>query len=111
MPSKYVFRAIGLPPDTTPEDFQRELAKCVQGSENLELCDIDFVPSCSEDEDILTCLFGVKPPLPRFLEDLRTDDSPSYSLEIQGVDVAIDQNFHGLTQLYPTAPGKTVVAE
>ena len=109
MPSHYVFRAVGLPMDATPSDFQ-ELRRFLKDGEELNLIDQDIVPSCPRD-DTLTGLFGVKPPLPSFLDKQMTGSTPIFQFSLRGEDVSIDRNFFGLTQLYPTEPEKPIIAE
>ena len=110
MPSHFVFRALGLPMDATPSDFQ-ELRRFLQDGEELNLIDEAIVPSCPPG-DTLTGLFGVQLPLPSFL-DKQTSGSTSaiFAFSLRGEDVEIDRNFLGLTQLYPTEPAKPIVAE
>ena len=109
MPSHYVFRAVGLPTDVTTSDFQ-ELRRFLKDGEELDLIDEAIVPSCPPDYT-LTGLFGVKPPLPSFLDKKTSGSAPIFSFSLRGEDVEIDRNFFGLTQLYPTEPGKPIVAE
>jgi hypothetical protein len=110
MPSHYVFRAVGLPKDATNSDFQ-ELRRFLKDGEELTLIGEDIVPSCPPD-DTLTGLFGVKPPLPSFLDKQTSGStSTSFTFSLRGEDVEIDRNFFGLTQLYSTEPEKPIVAE
>ena len=109
MPSHYVFRAVGLPVDATPSDFQ-DLRRFLKDGEELNLIDEAIVPSCPLD-DTLTGVFGVKHPLPSFLDKQTSGSTPIFSFCLRGEDVEIDRNFFGFTQLYPTAPEKLIVAE
>ena len=110
MPSHYVFRAVGLPENATPSDFQ-ELRRFLKDGEELNLIDEAIVPSCPAD-DTLTGLFGVKPPLPSFLDTQTSGTtSASFTFSLRGEDVEIDRNFFGLTQLYPTKLETPIVAE
>ena len=111
MPSHYVFRAVGLPTDAAPSDFQ-ELRRFLDDGEELNLINetMAIVPSCPAD-DTLTGLFGVRLPLPRFLAKQTTGSTPIFSFSLRGEDVEIDRNFLGLTQLYPTELEKPIVAE
>ena len=111
MPSHYVFRAVGLPIDAAVSDFQ-ELRRFLNDGEELNLIGEDIVPSCLPDHDgTVTGLFGVEPPLPKFLAKETTGSTPIFAFSLRGEDVEIDRSFFGLTQLYPTEPNKPIVAE
>ena len=110
MPSHYVFRAVGLPTDATPPDFQ-ELRRFLQDGEELNLINEVIVPSCPLEDDTVTGLFGVQPPLPKFLAKETTGSTPIFAFSLRGEDVEIDRSFFGLTQLYPTELNKPIVAE
>ena len=96
--------------DAALSDFQ-ELRPFLNDGEELNLIDEVILPSCPSD-GTLTGLFGVKPPLPSFLDKQTSGStSASFAFSIRGEDVEIDRNFFGLTQLYPTEQEKPIVAE
>ena len=110
MLSHYVFRAVGLPTDATPPDFE-ELRRFLKDGEELNLVDQAIVPSCVPDETLMTGLFGVRLPLPSFLDKQTSGSTPIFSFSLRGEDVEIDRDFFGFTQLYPTEPERPIVAE
>ncbi|KAF8247997.1 hypothetical protein K440DRAFT_583947, partial [Wilcoxina mikolae CBS 423.85] len=109
MPSKTVFRVMGLPEDATVPDFN-ELKQFLKKGEQLHLVDEAIVPSCPV-QSTLSGIFGVLHPLPEFLEELRNGTTAMVCFHLRGEDVAVDQNFYGFTQMYPTAPGTPIVAD
>jgi hypothetical protein len=109
MASKSVFRVIGLPEDATVADF-KELEQFLKKGEQLHLVDEAIVPSCPV-HSTLSGIFGVLHPLPEFLERMRNGTTTVVCFHLRGEDVAVDQNFYGFTQMYPTTPGTPIVAE
>jgi hypothetical protein len=105
MPSHYVFRAIGLPMDATVSDIEG-LQRFLVDGEKLNLVDgsSSIVPSCYPD-DSMSALFGVRLPLPKFLDRAR------FTFSLRGKDIRIDRDFFGFTQLYPTEQDKPILAE
>jgi hypothetical protein len=109
MPSHYVFRAVGLPMDAVPSDFQK-LRRFLKDGEELNLIEEAIVPSCPPS-DTLAGLFGVRPPLPSFLAKQTNGSTPVFAFSLRGEDVEIDRKFLGFTQLYPTESEKPILAE
>ncbi|KAF8540589.1 hypothetical protein BDD12DRAFT_832783 [Trichophaea hybrida] len=109
MASKSVFRVIGLPEDATVADF-KELEQFLKKGEQLRLVDEAIVPSCPV-RSTLSGIFGVLHPLPEFLERMRNGTTTVVCFHLRGEDVAVDQNFYGFTQMYPTSPGTPIVAD
>ncbi|KAA8904868.1 hypothetical protein FN846DRAFT_907600 [Sphaerosporella brunnea] len=107
MPSRFIFRAQGLPKNATVRDIEGLGTQFCKPGEKLALVadSVSFVPSCSGSRT-QTALFSVQPPLPSFLKT-----EGSFAFQLRGHDVEVDMNFYGLTQMYPTPAGKPIIAD
>jgi hypothetical protein len=113
MPPYDVFRAVGLPKDSTVDTLVAALRNHLTGDENLHLVDAGIVPSCEEGgDDRITCtaIFRAKDPIPTFLATLGGREE-SYVFELEGREVLIDSTFWGFTQMYQTLPNRVITAE
>jgi hypothetical protein len=110
MPSKFVFRAVGLPNDADVSDIEG-LKQFCEADETLVPESVSFVPSCPDDGETKTAIFSVQPPLPKFLENLRKNPLQTFAFELREEDVQLDINFYGFTQMYTTKPGEPIIAE
>lgn len=104
MPRTYIFRAQGLPVGTTKE--QLEQIFCEKAGDKVNLCEVDLqtIHDPVFDEDSCTAIFGVEHEVPEFLKPLvsGTNSRPEITIKYNGEVVAVDANFYGFTQLYPT---------
>lgn len=110
MPEYYVFRAVNLPVDTTPDTLREALESCKTKDEELNWCDIDIVHSCPYQATTVTAIFGVQEPMPTFLAETRKTEE-SYIFMMGERDVEVDPFFLGFTQMYSTSPNERIVAE
>lgn len=111
-----VFRVNGLPAGPTEDDTVALLRRVIddnlsederQSSNSI----VRVVPSCYEDGRTWVALVEFKSGIPNFLSDLIANPLGGWEAEIEDIDIAFDQHFHGFTQLYATRPGHAVTAE
>lgn len=100
--STTVFRVTGIPLATTLDHLITILTTEFSSETDIrpDIDNCSLSPSCY-DERNQTALIQFTPRAPRPLESLANNDD--YLIDIgSGYDIAIDQDFYGLTQLYPT---------
>jgi len=110
-----VFRVRGIPDTTSREQLERAITEDFQDDEKEIKTQLSITPSCASDGS-QTALLEFTPRHPQYLDDVVNDPlgETSYMIEINPeacLDISIDMNFYGLTQLYPTTPGEKIVAE
>ena len=94
-----------------------ELLNSIQGSlektelQHLSAIKISIVRSCYNPQT-LTALVQFKNGLPKFLQRLKEDPLTTLQFKMGDYDIAFDQSFHGLTQLYnPTVDSTEITAD
>ncbi|TGZ81923.1 hypothetical protein EX30DRAFT_395307 [Ascodesmis nigricans] len=107
MPETYMFRAQGLPVETTERELKQMLSK--EAGHEVNLCEVDL--SVDPGEKYCTAIFGVKGQVPEYFQSLvkgtgRRD--PITFKHCKSV-VTVDADFYGFTQLYP--PKKPILAD
>ena len=96
-----VFRAQGIGDNITKDEFKSALDDLLTAEElqTFTLIHLQLVPTCHDSRtQVAIFQYGPGPPWPCFLSIAR----PFFQLD--GRDVLIDSDFHGLTQLYPVDP-------
>ena len=91
-------------------DFIR---RSLEGTElqHLDAIKISIVHSCY-DSQMFTGLIQFKSGLPEFLRRLKEDPLLTQRFKVGNDDIAFDQSFHGLTQLYnPTVDSTEITAD
>ncbi|KAI5779780.1 hypothetical protein EDC01DRAFT_294949 [Geopyxis carbonaria] len=111
-PTKKVFRAVGLPPETTETEICDSLKSLVRGTDP-KLCVLDtwLVPGCTTDYDTTDAIITIEAPFPAFLERLIKAPTETYDFEVGDSAVLLDANFFGFTQMYPTKADVPIEAD
>jgi protein SERAC1 len=99
------FRASNISNNTTKEHLKAELINKFTEEEKgiIKFDKLSLAPSCTNSGNTQTAIFKLRPTTPVFLSDL---DAKPFQMLVNGKDVEIDQDFFGLTQLYPTTDGE-----
>ncbi|KAF8541785.1 hypothetical protein BDD12DRAFT_803410 [Trichophaea hybrida] len=109
-----IFRVRGIPEITSREQLERAITEDFQDDEAIKT-QLSITPGCASD-DSQTSLLEFTPRHPQYLDNVVNDPSGEMTSMIliddeACLDISIDRNFYGLTQLYPTTPGERIVAE
>jgi hypothetical protein len=103
--TRIAFRASNISEITTVEHLKAAISKEFTSDENATIeIKISLAPSCTDGNNTQTAIIQFKPKVPDFLS--RLDHERGYQIEVHDMDIEIDQDFYGLTQLFPTDEGK-----
>lgn len=100
-----VYRVTGVPHTATLDNLKDVLSKEFSSEESSITIKATLFPSCYGDRT-QTGLIQFEPTLPAFLGGVS-----DYQLDMGESGLDIDQDFYGLTQLYPTEAGVKIPAE
>src|ERR1700722_10494675 len=103
--NRNTFRCCNVSRETTERDLKKKLSSqlALEEQGKIRVEKLSLAPSCTDGGKTQTAIVKFHPETPTFLK--KPDHEPCV-LKIRSNDVEIDQDFFGLTQLYPTAPGK-----
>lgn len=103
--NRNTFRASNIPTKTTIEQLKEVISRELTPEENATIgIEITLTASCTNNGVTQTAIIKFKPETPAFLTGGGLERG--YQIEVGDTDVEIDQDFYGLTQLYPTTGGK-----
>ncbi|EXJ76254.1 uncharacterized protein A1O5_00762 [Cladophialophora psammophila CBS 110553] len=94
-------RARNVSLETTAERLQHIVSHHFEPSENDTItCEVTLAPTCTDNGETQTAIIKFSPCMPKFLSGL---SQKRVQIKVNdNEDIDIDQDFFGLTQLYPT---------
>ncbi|KAA8901295.1 hypothetical protein FN846DRAFT_781305, partial [Sphaerosporella brunnea] len=105
-----VFRVGGIRRDATVEELIAALSACFSDQEKDIKIEASIVPPCDSTDDTNAGLVCFIPRAPEYLSLLNTTDGDT-QLDTDVGELSFDNNFYGLTQLYPTPRDQKITAD